>query len=454
MGFHAHDRLSFQLTANEGPQLAGAVLSDRNLEVVFGLRPQTVALWGSMIRAASGLLIVLVLAVLALCYAQAARNTASVRHLQDFGIFYESARQVRAGGEMYDVTRLPGADQTRDHSNLNPPHFHLLVLPFTVLPPAQAFAAWLALSGAALASSLLLIQRSLQLGPGALLAMVGVVVAWAPMFATLLTGQVGPILLLPFTLAWHRARQNRYAEAGAWIGLCASVKPFFLLFLVYFALLRQFRAVFAAAGAVITMFVAGIATFGIAAHRAWIDKLAAVTWSEHYLNASILGLIERSFSRAQWPGTPAIDHPWIVTALWLLVAVPVAIVALVRLRQLQRDRQFLVVTITALLLSPLGWIYYGWFLLPPLAASCKSGELTTSGRALLLLGIGTLGFLVPPPVPWTVLHWREIFSTVTFGSVYSWGLIALWFAAISTAPASSGPAVRDSTPSSRAEVVT
>jgi hypothetical protein len=202
------------------------------------------------------------------------------------------------------------------------------------------------------------------------------------------------------------------------------------------------------------MFVAGIAAFGVAAHRAWIDKLATVTWGEHYLNASILGLIERSFSRAQWPGTPAIDHPWIVTALWLLVAVPVAIVALLRLRRLQPDRQFLVVTITALLLSPLGWIYYGWFLLPPLAASCKSGELTKSGRGLLLLGIGILGFLVPPPVPWTILSWREIFSTVTFGSVYSWALVALWLAAISIAPSASGPAVRDLTTSSRAEVVT
>jgi glycosyl transferase family 87 len=429
------------------------VLSDRNLQDVFGLRPQTVALWGGMIRAGGGLLTGLVLAVLALSYTQAARNTAAVRHLQDFGIFYESARQVRAGGEMYDVTLLPGADETGDHSNLNPPHFHLLVLPFTYLAPAPAFVAWLALSAAALVGSCLLVQRSLQLSTGAMLAMAGLAVAWAPMFATLLTGQVGPILLLPFTMAWYRARQKRYVEAGAWIGLCASVKPFFLLFFVYFALLRRFRAVLAAAGTLTVMFVAGLVTFGVSPHLGWIEKLATVTWGEHYMNASILGLIERSFSRAQWPATPAIEHPWIVATFWLLLAVPVAIVALVRLGRLSPDRQFLVVTITALLVSPLGWIYYGWFLLPPFAACCKSGELSTSGRALLFFAVGTLGFLIPPPVPWTILSWRDVFSTVTFGSVYSWALIAFWFASISISPTSSGPALHGLNSSTRSEVV-
>lgn len=407
------------------------MLSDRRLQGIFGLRSHTVALWGGIIRASGGLLVCLILAVLALSYVQAARNTAAVRHLQDFGIFYESARKARTGGDMYEITRLPGAVETRNHSNLNPPHFHLLVLPFTYLPPAPAFAAWLALSAAALVGSMVLMQRSLQLGARTMLAIGAVAIASAPMFATLLTGQVGPLLMVPFTLAWYRTRQGRDVEAGAWIGICASVKPFFLLFLLYFALRRRFRAVLAAAMALAAMFAVGVVAFGEAAHRAWLEQLATVTWAEHYLNASILGLIERSLSRAQWPQTPAIQWPWLAGLLWILVAVPVALATAARVRHLAHDRQLLLVTIAALLLSPLGWIYYGWFLLPPLVATVKSGELPASGMTLLLLGVGIAGFLVPPPLPWTVLARRDVVWTVTFGSVYSWSLIALWLAAMS-----------------------
>ena len=409
------------------------MLSDHTLEVIFGLRPRTVALWGSVIRAGGGLLMVLILAVLASSYLQAARNTAAVRHLQDFGIFYESARHVRTGGDMYEVTRLPGDSETRDHSNLNPPHFHLLVLPFTYLPPTPAFVAWLALSAVTFAGSMVLVQRSLQLGVAEMIALIAVAIAWAPMFATLLTGQVGPILLLPFTIAWYRARQGRHWEAGAWLGLCASVKPFFLLFLVYLALLGRFRAMLAAMLAIALMFLVGVIAFGIAPHFAWIEQLATVSWAEHYLNASILGLIERSFSRAQWPQTPTIEHPWLVGALWLTIAVPVAAATLLRVRGLARDRQFLLIMSTALLVSPLGWIYYGWFLLPPFAGSCKSGVLPASTLTLALIGTAILGFLVPPPIPYAILSWRDVFSTVTFGSVYSWSLIALWIVAMSPA---------------------
>lgn len=411
------------------------MVSDQTLQTILGLRPHTVALWGGVIRGTIIVLICAVLGGLVMAYVQSVQSTVTVRHLQDFGLFYEASKQAHPGGDLYGVTRLPGEIGTRQYWNMNPPHFHLIILPLTVLSPSRAFAVWMMLSGAALVWSIVLIRRSLRLNGTALFILCVLVLAWAPMMLMVMTGQVGLLLLLPFTLAWYRARQGRLTEAGAWVGLCASIKLFLLLFVAYFALQRQARAVRMAAVTLVGAFAVGLAVYGVSTHRAWITHLSSVSWAEHYANASLLGAIERTFSTSEWGHTPIVDWPWLVAPLWVAIAGGVGVVTLWRVSRIaDMNRKFLFLTAAALLISPLGWVYYLWLLLGPLAATVRSGVFRSRWH-VGLLAMAILGLLVPPPLPWMTLKWGHGLWTVTLGSVYFWSLLALWLVAWSDQPA-------------------
>ena len=66
-------------------------------------------------------------------------------HLSDFGRLYYGALAWRAGGSLYAptvaTTSVFGAT-TAQMGNVAAPVFHLLVLPFTYLPPGLAFGLW------------------------------------------------------------------------------------------------------------------------------------------------------------------------------------------------------------------------------------------------------------------------------------------------------------------------
>ena len=245
------------------------MLSDRTLQNVFGMGPRPVALWGTLIRGFAALITCLVLASLTGAYVNIARNTIEIRQGQDFGVFYESARSAQP------------EDGTLPSPNLNPPHFSYLLRPLTWVDLPRAFVAWLAMSALALLMSIAVIVRTTELRSGSIVAVSAFLYAASPTVATLLTGQVGLVLLLPFTIAWASARQHRYVSAGAWIGICASVKPFFLLFVPYFVVRRQAGAAVASLVPIVVLFGIGVAYYGVDAYRIWIDDLGSVTWADH-----------------------------------------------------------------------------------------------------------------------------------------------------------------------------
>ena len=396
------------------------MVSDRLLRRVFGMSAQGVALWGTLIRSFATLAMVLVLAGLAGAYARTARNTIELRQGQDFGIFYDSVRARQRGGPPPDLP-IP---------NLNPPHFDYVVLPFTALDRPTAVSAWFVVSAFCLIGSLVAIIRTVGFHGWAVVWLCALVFAAPPMVAQLFTGQVGLLLLVPFTLAWVSARQGRQMSAGVWIGVCASIKPFFLLFTAYFVVRRWPKAAMASVVTVVLVFGGGLALIGGAAYREWIEDLLSVTWAEHYMNASMLGFLERTLSASEWHQVPIMDSPQLVGPLYATAFVGIAIVTLARVRAIRNiDRQFLLITAAALLLSPLGWVYYLWFLVPPLAATIHGWEsVDLPGRGGLVCAL--LGFLVPPFFALSALSWAGGLGAATAGSVYFWALAALWVSAI------------------------
>jgi hypothetical protein len=167
---------------------------------------------------------------------------------------------------------------------------------------------------------------------GSIVAVSTFLYAVSPTATTLLTGQVGLVLLLPFTIAWASARQHRYVSAGAWIGICASGKPFFLLFVPYFAVRRQAGAAVASLVPVVVLFGIGVAYYGVYAYRIWIDDLGSVTRAEHDLTASVLGFAERTLSISEWQQVPVVHAPKIVAPLWVTLCASVSVATFSRVR--------------------------------------------------------------------------------------------------------------------------
>jgi glycosyl transferase family 87 len=426
------------------------MLSNDTLETSFGLTATAARQWGDLIRAVTSTIACLVVAAMSVIYFQTARNTISVRHLQDYGMFDFSARQLRAGAELYAPPRsVVDPDRPRP-LNLNPPHFHLLMLPLTALSPERAFAVWIVASLIALAIMLAVIGRAVDLRMWGFATLAAASVLSPALHATMLTGQLGLLLLVPFTLGWLAARGGRDASAGAWLGFCASIKPFVLLFAIAFVVQKRWRAVAAMAGVGMTMLAIGGLTIGVHEYAVWLRQLAGVSWAEHYMNASLLGLLERSFSATPWGTHPLIDLPIVIRPLWFAAATVIAMVTLTCWRQSHDvDRTFLITAAAMLLLSPLGWVYYLWFLLPPLLASLmRRDALAARGRGLVWVGLAAL--FVPSPAPW--LSFMTGAMTATVGSIYAWGLLLLWIG-VAVGPRRPSTSTGPRSPSRRVDAV-
>jgi len=143
------------------------------------------------------------------------------------------------------------------------------------------------------------------------------------------------------------------------------------------------------------MFAIGIAAFGLEPLRLWVEALRSVQWTAAPMNASIEGWVARVSASQSIPG--------------LAVAFVVLALVLAALRNVPVRDAWTLLVATAILVSPLGWIYYLWWIFP--------------GRRPFRV------FLAAPLlwVPWAYvpvsISNRAVAATI--GSVYFWGLAML-----------------------------
>jgi Glycosyltransferase family 87 len=371
----------------------------------------------------------------------------------DFGKLHASAQAHLAGRDMYDLgpaTLSPVRGMTDEmlhyiqFLNLNPPHFHLILLPLASLPGRWALAVWGIVSLICLALSLRLIAREsdITLTPWRRQLAALALLSFAGMGAVAVTGQVSFVLLLPVTLAWIRARRGSWAEAGVYLGLAMSVKPFLAVFLPYLILRRRFVALGTAVGAGAGAFLVGLGVFGWDAHRSWIAGLSAVSWEWVAMNASVLGFLKRVLAPSLYY-EPLLEAPGLIAPLWLLLSGAIGVVSLAVAAadsgDRAVDRDFGLLLLAALLISPLGWTYYWWLALGPMVAVVASwwgrdarperSPASDTGRwrrALLLVAVPGLIW----PLPATIAFQPSAWATVLPGSAYFWATLALWAALI------------------------
>lgn len=403
------------------------MLPERTLQAVLRT-PQNVALYRDLLRAATAFAVVIGIAA-ALLYLGAMSRVMLKLHMNDFGKFYYSARLFLDGQDMYGpnpATDIPvNVDGTSQQFwNMNPPHFHLLILPLAMLAPMQALAAWAAMNIAALLWSLRLIMRAL----GARLTAAGTL--WSALAflwcsatcAVVITGQVTFLLMLPFTYAWVCARRGNWDRAGIALGLLISLKPFFGIFGIYLLLVHQFRAAMLAAAAGAAVFLAGLAVFGTDSYLSWSTAVKSIAWLWAPMNGSVQSFFSRTFSPSPlFPG--AFNVPSIIVPLGAIGTVFVLVLTYLRLNRGSSpaaiDHTFALLFVTALLVTPLGWVYYWWLLAGPVVAIALA-----RGIDRWVIAAALPGLLYPPLFvsQYGALSW----VAPTIGSVYFWASLAFW----------------------------
>lgn len=421
------------------------MISDRSLKILLR-SDRRVELLGQLVRVAIAGAVVLSVVLWLVYYSAIARMMITRMEMNDFGRFYYSARLFLDGKDMYGTSpSVPvalGPGVVHDFLNMNPPHFHLPLLPLATLPPKVALLLWALASVAALIWSLWLIVRELQIRVTAtgMLWGLAATLTFAATGTTIATGQLSFLLLLPITLAWLAARHGAWTRAGLWLGLTMSLKPFLLFFLPYFVLKRRWDAALAAAVVVAGLFGAGVIVFGTDAYRSWIRALESTDWVWAAMNGSVLGVLSRTLDHSPY-FTAIANATDLVRPLWIGLAAAAALVTLAAVwRDDTRnavDRGFFLVLVGAQLVSPLGWIYYFWLPAGPAAALVLSWlrERRDPGAAAALtrwrngLAWASLPFLVWPLALVTVRQPNAL-ATLTFGSVYFWGTSLIWTAAL------------------------
>jgi alpha-1,2-mannosyltransferase len=291
-------------------------------------------------------------------------------HGYDFRAYYAAADRVLHGQSAYDQAyELAGAGGLFFY----PPAFVPIVLPLALLPVDVATWLWTGLMLAAFAGAVaaMPVARSTRWW---IVLLAGL--SW-PFVYNIKLGQVGPLLLLLFALAWRW--HDRPAGFGVASGIGAAIKVQPGLLLVWALARRRWAAVLA--GAVTLMGLSGVALpfTGLAA---WPDFLALLTRVADPI-ASPQNLT---------PGAVAwqlgASHE-LAAAIQLLSTVLVVAVFVASVVWLPDEASLMVTVIATQLVSPILWDHYAIVLLLPTAWLLDRGR-----RWAALIPLVTPVFLV------------------------------------------------------------
>ena len=318
----------------------------------------------------------------------------------DFSIFQRTTERFVRGLPMYSP----------DFVDFTPPLFHAFLLPLVHVPPPLAFALWTVIGVAVATLVFLSVIRTV---PGAWQRR-WIIGAWIVNLAgvqmTVRLGQVSWLVAFLLTRAWISARDGRWTSTGVWGGLAIALKPFLLVILPVMAIRQQWKAMAVSVLTTAMCSLLGILCFGRPAFADWLHNLQLVpdpVYATHFLNASWAGFIARA-AAPYWIGNAA-------------SAATIALV-LLRVKTWDEDRTWFIVGVSALLASPVGWIYYYPMLLGPAVA------LAVDGRISHLGWLGFTSFF--PPLSGSLFQGEAKIIAMTFGSVYFWGLLVAFVSTV------------------------
>jgi hypothetical protein len=167
-------------------------------------------------------------------------------------------------------------------------------------------------------------------------------------------------------------------------------------------------AVIAGAGLWAASFGLGIAVFGLDSLEQWFTAARWPNWQHHFQNASFQAYVGRVMF--EWPA------PIVATVGSVLGALATIWLAYTRD---DTDVAWAMLMAGTLLWAPLGWVYYEWIIMPPLAALIAARRLPWVTWFLLISFVW--------PIRWTSFEITGTPLDQQFRSIYFWGLLGLLF---------------------------
>ena len=346
--------------------------------------------------------------------------------LQDLSVYEYGGRAVLDGLPLFE-SRDPETGLRFTY----PPFAAVVMVPLALLPPWLAAALWTGASVGALAAVVVVVRRTLgRPSPGWLLALLTLgALGLEPVWQNLTFGQVNLLLMLAVLLDLVRPERR---WSGVLVGIAAGVKLTPLVFVVLLLLLgRRTAAGRAALTFAGTVAVGFVATPGSSATY-WTDDLVdagRVGPPALAHNQSVYGLLTRLLD-----GPPS-------TLLWLAVAVPVSLAALVAGAGWWRGGDRVLGTclggLAMLFASPVSWSHH-WVWAVPVALAL----LERSRWA----GAAWTAVFVARPIVWPAygegreLGWSPLEHLV--GNAYLLGALTLSVWAAAVCPSRSSPRAR------------
>jgi hypothetical protein len=300
----------------------------------------------------------------------------------DFANYYVPARAVAEGRSLDRVyerdafqaeVRRVGLRQAASFVP-HPPANALLLLPFARLVPLDAKAAWTLVLAAAYAATLPVLRLLTRLSTWTLALVL--LIPSTSLWSALAYGQPYPLLLLCLALALLALERGSAFLGGALIAPAFALKLYAAPHLLLLLIGRRTRALSGALLALLAIGALGVATLGVTVHEAyWREVLPASLAGEIQdpyspLWGSFASLAHRMFrAEPDLNPSPALDLPLLVapcaralSAFVLLLALSARPAGAGAFR-----RQWALVTLAALLASPLTQSYHFVLLALPVA---------------------------------------------------------------------------------------
>lgn len=364
----------------------------------------------------SGILLLGVLGVLVLSVVMHVRygggtleriSTDSMDVHADFDSFWKSARAALAGEDIY----VTGARLV----NLNPPFWTLVMLPFGLMEPLNAYRLFVLITLFITIGSLAWMASELRLRAGWAVVVTGMALFSSPLLATFALGQMYPILALGLVAAWVMDRRGWDVPSGAALGLVMALKPSLAPLILWPLMRKRWESVGATivSGATATL-AAGLA-FGPEATMRYASVVLDARVDGFWDNASLAGLAARTFNQTEF-AEPFAILPWAIPAAYALGVVAIVLTALKV--QDASEAGLWALAAASLLASPIAWNNYLLLLVPGVLLLLARGRIAL---ALLLLSLQ----IIPPQWPFLWSDSETVLATVALG-LYTYVLVAHW----------------------------
>ncbi len=262
------------------------------------------------------------------------------------------------------------------HWNAHPPASVMIALPLGHLSYRDAHLLWNLISFTLFLVSLAIIWRELKfpLSPWSLLATVGLILLFHPLYLHLHQGQLNILVLFFITLAWWADRHDRVGWAGVALGVAAGLKLYPMFLFTYFLFTGRWRGLVTGPAAFLAVNGVAWMVLGGEAFRTYIDTIipSLVSYQSSWNNVSLTAFWLRIFNPypeqkiVAWVTKPALAT-LLIWASRGVITIAVAWLTWRSYSQATRDRAFAAAIVGMILVSPITWSHYFVLLLLPMA---------------------------------------------------------------------------------------